>query len=120
MNRLTYLLRAKNQFSLHSPFVYQLYTEVLTSCAEGAPKRRYEGIIWRLERHYGVEAIRNVGTAELWTSDGHFLIIDHPYHDADDWKDLIHDPHWQVTLDFYTIGIAITNPHLSKQHFILR
>ena len=106
MNRLTYLLRAKNQFSLHSPFVYQLYTEVLTSCVEGAPKRRYEGFIWRLERHYGVEAIRNVGTAELWTSD--------------DWKDLIHDPHWQVTLDFYTIGIAITNPHLSKQHFILR
>ena len=120
MNRLTYLLRAKTQFSLHSPFVYRLYTEVLTSRAEGAPKGRYESTVWRLERHYGVTASRNVGIAELRTSDGFFLVIDHPHRDAEDWKNLIHDSHWQVTLDLFTTGIAVANPHLSKQHFILR
>lgn len=120
MNFLSYLLRAKTHFSLHSPFVYRLYTEVLTSRAEGAPKRRYEAMVWRLERYYGVEAMRNAGTAELRTSDGYFVVIDHPYRDADDWKGIIHDSNYQVTLDFFTVGIAITNPHLSKQHFFLR
>jgi len=120
MNFLSYLLRAKTHFSLHSPFVYRLYTEVLTSRAKGVPKRRYEAMVWRLERYYGVTATRNVGTAELRTSDGYFVVIDHPYRDADDWKGIIHDSNYQVTLDFFTVGIAITNPHLSKQHFILR
>lgn len=120
MNRLTHLLRAKTQFSLHSPFVYDLYTEVLCSRAEGAPRDRFEATVWRLERHFGVTASRDGGVAELHSPEASFLVVDHPHRDEGRWHSLVEDPSWQVTLDLFSVGVAIANPHLSKQHFILR
>ena len=120
MNRLQHFLHAKTQFNLHSPFVYGLYTEVLFSRAEGCPKGRYEGAVWRLERHYGVEAVRADGEARFSCPDGDFLILDHPHRHEERWQAVMADPAWQATLDFYDYGIAVANPHLSKQHFILR
>ena len=119
MNRLEHMLRAKTQFSLHSPFVYELYTEVLTSRAEGAPKGRFEEVVWRLERHYGVAAVWGEGVAEINCPDVSFLVVDHPHSDEGRWKELVDSPHWQVTLDLFTVGIAVANPRLSKQHFLL-
>lgn len=120
MNRLEHLLRAKTQFSLHSPFVYKLYTEVITSSAKGAPKRRFEEVVWRLERHYGVVAKRDEGMAEIHCPEVSFLVVDHPHRNENHWGKIIDSPHWQVTLDLFTVGIAVANPHLSKQHFLLR
>ena len=56
----------------------------------------------------------------LSTPDGLFLIVDHPHRDERYWRELINSPEWQVTLDLFTVGIAIANTRLSKQHFILR
>lgn len=120
MNRLQHFLRAKTQFNLHSPFVYGLYTEVLFSRAEGCPRDRYEAVVWRLERHYNVAAVRSGDTATLDTTESRFLVVDHPHRDESRWQAMKADPHWQATLDFFDYGIAVANPHLSKQHFILR
>ena len=120
MNRLQHFLHAKTQFGLHSPFVYGLYTEVLFSRAEGVPRGRFNGVVWRLERHYGVETSRQEGTASLSTTDGDFLVVDHPHRNEALWKDLLDDSHYQVTLDLYSVGIAVSNPRLSRQHFLLR
>lgn len=120
MNRLQHFLHAKTQFNLHSPFVYGLYTEVLTSRAKGCPKDRYEGALWRLERHYGVKAVRSGGEARLACSDGDFLVLDRPHRCEARWLAVTADPRWQATLDFFDYGIAVANPRLSKQHFILR
>jgi hypothetical protein len=120
MNRLQHFLRAKTQFNLHSPFVYGLYTEVLFSRAEGCPRGRYEGALWRLERHYGVVAVCSDGEARLSCSDGEFLVLDHPHRREASWQAVVADARWQATLDFFDYGIAVANPHLSKQHFILR
>lgn len=120
MNRLQHFLRAKTQFNLHSPFVYGLYTEVLFSRAEGAPRGRYEGALWRLERHFGVAAVRSACEAAFSCSDGDFLVLDHPHRREDRWRAVVDDERWQVTLDFFDYGIAVHNPRLSRQHFILR
>lgn len=120
MNRLQHFLHAKTQFNLHSPFVYGLYTEVLFSRAAGAPRGRYEAVLWRLERRYGMAPERRDGYAELHCSDGHFLVIDHPHRDEPRWQRLVADPQWQATLDLFSVGIAVSNPRLSKQHFLLR
>ena len=120
VNRLGHLLRAKTQFSLHSPFVYELYTEVLCSRAEGAPKGRFEEVVWRLEQRYGATSIRGEGTAELHSAKASFFVFDHPHRNEKHWEEFVDSPNWQVTLDLFTVGIAVANPHLSKQHFILR
>lgn len=120
MNRLEHLFRAKTQFSLHSPFVYRLYTEVLCSRAEEAPKGRFEEVVWRLERYYGVPASRGDGVAELHSPEASFLVVDHPHRVEGRWQALVDSPEWQVTLDLFSVGLAVANPHLSKQHFILR
>ena len=117
MNRLQYLLRAKTQFSLHSPFVYRLYTEVLTSHCPGHGRSATD-ILWRLEEYYGFP--HSTSHIPLSTPDGVFLVIDCPHRDEKHWRELIDNPQWQVTLDLFTVGIAVANPRLYKQHFILR
>ena len=74
MNRLQHFLRAKTQFNLHSPFVYGLYTEVLFSRAPGVPRGRYEGALWRLERHYGVAADRPATDLRILFEYGYRLV----------------------------------------------
>ena len=120
MNRLQHFLRAKTQFNLHSPFVYGLYTEVLFSRAEGCPRKRYAAVLWRLEKYYNVVSERSADTAILVTPEGRFLVVDHPHRDEARWQSIVVDPQWQATIDLFSVGIAVANPHLSKQHFILR
>ena len=120
MNWLQHFLHAKTQFNLHSPFVYGLYTEVLFSRAKGCPRGRFEAVVWRLEQRYGVEAERRKGEASLHCTDGDFLVVDYPHRDEVRWQELVADARWQVTLDLFNVGIAVANPRLSKQHFILR
>ena len=122
MNRLTHLLCAKTQFSLHSPFVYRIYTEVFTSRCPGRGHSAAD-IRWRLEEYYGLPHSADASPAAhgpLHTVDGVYLIVDHPHRDEGRWHSLVEDPSWQVTLDLFSVGVAIANPHLSKQHFILR
>lgn len=122
MNRIKHFLLAKTQYNLHSPFVYKLYTEVLFSRPPaGAPQGRdYQSILWRLEHHYGVQALRLGGNATLNTADGDFLVVDHPHREAERWRQIVDGSNYQVTLDLYTVGIAIASPRLTKQHFLLR
>ncbi len=120
MNRLQHFLRAKTMYGIHSPFVYHLYTEALFSHASGVPRGRFEGAVWRLEHRYGVKASRSEGEATLSCNDGSFLVLDHPHRCESRWQAVVADPQWKATLDFFDFGIAVDNPHLSKQHFILR
>ena len=60
------------------------------------------------------------GEARLSCSDGEFLVLDHPHRREASWQAVVADARWQATLDFFDYGIAVANPHLSKQHFILR
>ena len=122
MNRLEHLLRAKTQFSLHSPFVYKLYTEVLCSHCPGHGRSAAD-VLWRLEEYYGLPHPSDVlptTNYQLHTVDGDYLVVDHPHRDERRWQEVMDDTRWQVTLDLFTVGVAVANPHLSRQHFILR
>lgn len=122
VNRLQHFLRAKTQYSLHSPFVYKLYTEVLFSRRPvGAPQGRgYQAMLWRLEHHYGVKASRLGGNATLHTRDGDLLVVDRPHREEERWQQIMENPRFHVTIDLFSVGIAIRNPRLSRQHFLLR
>ena len=117
MNRIGHFLRAKTQYNLHSPFVYRLYTEALFSRARGH-RRSFKDIVWRLEKYYGKTFNSQLST--LNSSDGLFLVVDHPHRREAEWQALVGSPDWQVTIDLYRCGIAVRSPRLSKQHFLLR
>lgn len=121
MNRLIHFLHAKTQYGLHSPFVYRLYTEVLFSRSPGHG-HSFPDVVWRLEEYYGhphTTDTLSAGHYQLSTNDGAFLILDHPHRDESHWRSLVAAPEWQVTIDLFTVGIAVANPRLSKQHFLL-
>ncbi len=120
MNRLQHFLRAKTLYNLHSPFVYHLYTEVLFSRAEGEPRDRYEAVLWRLERHYGVDSERRDGEAVLCCRDGCFVVVDHPHRRETRWQELVEEPRFRVSIDLFSVGIVVDNPRLSRQCFLLR
>ena len=66
MNRLAYIIKAKTQYNLHSPFVFDLYNEALlprvdskklkTNTLSGH-ERRNAALIYKLADHYGVKYI---------------------------------------------------------------
>ncbi|MBP3763895.1 MAG: hypothetical protein J6I49_08490 [Bacteroidales bacterium] len=124
MNRLQHFLRAKTQYNLHSPLVFRLYTEVLFSRSAEAPRGRgFDAVLWRLEHHYGATAQccdEGGAMAELATADGRFLLVDRPHRREALWRQLCDDPRYEVTLDLFDCGLAVANPRLSRQHFLLR
>lgn len=106
---------AKTQYNLHSPFVYRLYTEVFFSRA-GGRGRSFDDVRWRLEQYYG----RAFKDDRLDSPDGLFLLVNSPHRHESGWQSIVASPDWQVTIDLYSCGIAISSPRLSKQHFLLR
>ena len=125
MNRISHFLRAKTQYNLHSPFVYRLYTEVLFSHCPGRG-RHYADVIWRLEEYYGLphSQLSTLNSPlstlhfQLSTPDGTFLVVADTR--SEEWDAIVASKDWQVTLDLYHCGVAVSSPRLSKQHFLLR
>lgn len=114
MNRISHFLRAKTQYNLHSPFVYRLYTEALFSHCPGR-RRSAADVVWRLEEYYGLP---HSGHVTFNTPDGDFLVVADTR--SSEWDAIVASPDWQVTLDFYSCGVAVSSTRLSKQHFLLR
>lgn len=114
MNRISHFLRAKTQYNLHSPFVYRLYTEVLFSHCRGRGRSAAD-VVWRLEEYYGLP---HSGHPTFGTPDGDFNVVADTR--SSEWDAIVASPDWQVTLDLYSCGVAVSSPRLSKQHFLLR
>ena len=118
MNRISHFLRAKTQYNLHSPFVYRLYTEVLFSRCRGRG-RSYEDVVWRLEEYYGLPHSKlQTPNSKLQTPEGVFLVVADTH--SEEWESVVASKDWQVTLDLYRCGVAVSSQRLSKQHFLLR
>ena len=111
MNYVTFLLRAHTDFNLHSPFLYRLYREVLFAPLprrrrkELGLRSRQEELRYKLDDALGPDA---------------YLLMPHPHRDEARWKALCAHPKATATLDLYHSGIVLFNPHLSKQHILLR
>ncbi len=64
MNRIAYILQAKTQYSLHSPFVFGLYNDVLVRKTDSKqlktstlcrPERRNAAIVYKLADHFSAK-----------------------------------------------------------------
>ncbi len=132
MTRLHYWLHAKTQYDIHSPFLFEMYREVLfarMSAADchrlGIPRHdRCSQVAYKCCNHYHLAPVASSQPGRLCEGlQLSIFIVDRPHasHAAErQWETLKADPSYQVSLDLYDIALLIRNPHLHPQHLLLR
>ena len=129
MNRLQYILSAKTQYDIQSPFMYDLYENVLAARLDGATlartgigrSDRYGQLRYKLADHYRAT---HVGDDVFETADGSRITMvrrPHRSRDAEEaWERLFKEPDVTLSVDLFDAGLAFTSPKLSKQHIVFR
>ncbi len=129
MTRLHYWLHAKNQYSIHSPFIFDLYRHVLftrNNTKHFFAHSRYSQLCYMFANYYNLNIVKQSDFYTLLqgnSSINKVLIFKKPHKTKESeiaWKKLINDANYQVSIDIFDIGILLKNPHLHKQHFLLR
>lgn len=136
MNRLQFLLSAKNQYAIQSPFLFGLYDEVLSrplsraDCARLgiAPQDRYAQLRHKLADHYRATPADKppVAGADDWLvlPDGTAIGLMHAPHRNHErehlWEELYGNEAVSLSVDLFYAGLVFTTPKLSRQHVLLR
>ena len=109
---LKYLFRRKNEFHIHSPFVYALYTKVIRGGDEGA-----------LET-LGIERTEQVGVGEIPEMVDKVMYVMEDIHGDKKkeafWDTICADPDVTLTIDLYEKGLFFHREGMEKQDFVLR
>ena len=137
MNRLQYLICAKTQYDIQSPFMYDLYQNVIapkldkaTVEANGiAPNDRFGQLCYKLADHYGATETKPTealaGTDRLLSAaDGSLIgVVRNPHRSKaseEAWNRLFKEQVVTLSVDLFDIGLVFTSPKLSKQHIVFR
>lgn len=132
MNRLTYWLKAKTQYNIHSPFVFDLYNEVLfsrldphvTKLLDGSESLRFRELLYKLEHSFfPVSVERDRGVATLMLTDEVIVVVDRPHASRQselDWDRLKSEECYRVSIDLFDVGLLFSDKRLHRQHFLLR
>ena len=132
MNRFLFNLRARNAHGLHSPFVYELYTQIINPClhqsgelsalltnelsnyqGKSVEKNKFNVQIFDITQ-FDIENI-NVNFEDI------LLIknIRKPNNLAR-WNQLIENEKIIFSIELYEMGLLFFNPIAPKQHFIFK
>ena len=109
---LRYLLKRKNEYHIHSPFVYALYTKVIRG-------HQPEAL-----RELGIE--RTVMVKEGWTpkKDETVMYVVEAIHESKNkeafWNTICCNPDVTLTIDLYKKGLFFFREGMEKQDFVLR
>ena len=138
MNRLTYWIKAKTVYNIQSPFLYELYTEVIRPRLSRKELHHtafgrydaFKSLVFKIQDHYGAIDVRKEETeglsadAYMQMGDGSIVaIIDRPHRNMESerrWHELYSSDRVTLSVDIFDAGIAFTSGKLSKQHFLLR
>lgn len=137
MNRLAFLLHAKNQYNIQSPFLYDLYTHVIDARLDrkrlailGIDRSdRYGQLRYKLSNHYRARLVPKPESLQgadevMQLPDGSLAaLVRRPHRNSEcerKWQVLFKDRAVTLSVDLYDMGILFTSKKLSKQHFLLR
>ncbi|MBP5190566.1 MAG: hypothetical protein J6031_06585 [Bacteroidales bacterium] len=136
MNRLEYIVRAKTQYDIQSPFVYDLYENVLSPRLDEATlsrlglsrSDRFGQLCYKLADHYGAESATASGAlssadAVLANADGLIGLVRSPHRNREReqlWERLFKEHEVTLSVDMFDTGLVFTSKRLSKQHVVFR
>ena len=108
-----YLQKAKGDFRLHSPLVFDLYNKVL----KHLPKKDRDAELDRRLKNF-------VNDNPLIFKDDDCIMVVKGIHknkkDEDDWKRLCKDGNVSLSIDCWSFGLVFIMERLKKEHFVLR
>ncbi|MBP9994178.1 MAG: hypothetical protein KBT67_04450 [bacterium] len=108
-----YLQKAKGDFRLHSPLVFDLYNKVLKQLPK---KGRTEELDRRLKAFVNDNPL-------VFNDDDCIMVVDgiHEYKkNEDDWNRLCEDGNVSLSIDCWSFGLVFVMRRLKKEHFVLR
>ncbi|MBO4606719.1 MAG: hypothetical protein J5682_02335 [Prevotella sp.] len=141
MNRLKYILLAKTQYNIQSPFLYELYSEVLAPRIDRVTRNRlgigshdlFAQLCYKLHDHYqtipveagstGTGVLSHCDTVMRMKDDSLMALFNHPHRSPvreETWQKILSHPSVTLTVDLFDIGLVFTASTLSKQNIILR
>lgn len=137
MNRLHHFLFAKTQYNIQTPFMYDLYENVLapkldkpTMARMGIGRRdRYGQLRYKLADHYGATetgaepTLDGADTVLATRNDGLIGMVRQPHGNRSSekqWSRLVKEHEVTLSVDLYDIGLVFTSKRLSKQHILFR
>ena len=132
MNQFLFNLRARNAHGLHSPFVYELYTQVINPCLHQTEElsallknelSNYQGkSLENAKFNVQIIDISQFDTENLNMNFEDVLLIKDirkPIHLAR-WRQLIENEKIVFSIELYEIGLLFFNPIAPKQHFVFK
>jgi hypothetical protein len=132
MNRFLFNLRARNAHGLHSPFVYELYTQIINPCLHQSGKLsallasklfNYQGkSLENIKFNVQMIDINQFDTENFNVNFEDVLLIENirkPYNFTR-WNQLIENEKIVFSIELYEIGLLFFNPIAPKQHFVFK
>ena len=126
MNRLLFNWKAQNAHGLHSPLIYQLYTEVINPTYQKKgdfQETLYKSLLDFFETYplANVQVIRVESEIDLTNNSALYLIPNIRSHSGQQaWKELIKSPTIIFSVELYELGLLFMFPKAPKQDFILK
>lgn len=112
LSYLRYVVRRKNEFHIHSPFVYKLYTQVI------------RGGDAEVLKDLGVERTEVVAEGAMPVRDTKVMYVMEGIHRDQkkeaSWHTICDCPDVTLTIDLYDKGLFFYREGMEKQHFVLK
>jgi hypothetical protein len=132
MNRFLFNLRARNAHGLHSPFVYELYTQIINPCLHQSGKlsallaselSNYQGkSVENIKMKVQMIDINQFDSENLNVNFEDVLLIENirKPNNLARWNQLIEHEKIVFSIELYEIGLLFFNPIAPKQHFVFK
>lgn len=112
LSYLRYVVRRKNEYHIHSPFVYKLYTQVIKV---HRPEKLEE---------LGIESTVTLAEERIPKKDDKVMFVMEDIHKDKKkeafWNTICGHPDVTLTIDLYDKGLVFYREGMEKQNFVLR